>query len=206
MRTGYLELETRLQAGSRRAYVGAASPSCDTVTTAYPVLSRNDIMEELSLVYVRAVAARAGFAVEEIRRDRDSVDLHIHARGPLAGGLLHSPSLAVQLKSTALDLPEGVAGFPYDLKVKNYNELVPLTATPRVLVVFLLPEAADRWLGWTDEALVLRRAAYWLSLYGRPATANAATVRIQMPRAQVFDGPGISGLLERISRQEAIGP
>jgi len=45
------------------------------------VLTRNDIMEELRLVYVRAVASRAGFPVEEIRRDRDSVDLHIHARG-----------------------------------------------------------------------------------------------------------------------------
>jgi hypothetical protein len=170
------------------------------------VLTRNDIMEELSLVYVRAVASRAGFAVEEIRRDRDSVDLHIHARGALAGGVLHSPSLAVQLKSTALDLPEGISEFPYDLKVKNYNELVPLTATPRVLVVFLLPEAEDRWLGWTEESIVLRRAAYWLSLCGRPATANEATVRVHMRRSQVFDGPGVRGLLERISRQEAIGP
>lgn len=170
------------------------------------MLGHNDIMEELSLVYVRAVASRAGFAVEEVRRDRDSVDLHILARGSLAGGVMHSPALAVQLKATALDLPEGALGFPFDLKVKNYNELVPQTAIPRVLVVFLLPEAEDRWLSWTEDALVLRRSAYWLSLGGRPATTNDATARVHLTRAQVFDGAGIRGLLERISRQEAIGP
>lgn len=170
------------------------------------MLSHNDIMEELSLVYVRAVAARAGFAVEEIRRDRDSVDLHILARGALGGGVLHSPILAVQLKSTALDLPGNPAEFAYDLKVKNYNELVPLTAIPRVLVVFLLPEAEEHWLSWTEDALVLRRSAYWLSLCGRAATTNDSTARVHLSRRQVFDGPGIRGILERISRQEAIDP
>jgi len=170
------------------------------------MLSHNDIMEELSLVYVRAVASRAGFAVEQIRRDRDSIDLLVLARGPLGGGVVHSPMLSVQLKSTALDLAEGATEFPFDLKVKNYNDLVPATAIPRVLVVFLLPEAEDRWLSWTEEALVLRRSAYWLSLCGRPITANESTARVHLTRAQRFDGAGIRGLLERISRQEAIGP
>lgn len=168
------------------------------------MLSHNDIMEELSLVYVRAVASRAGFAVEEVRRDRDSIDLHIHARGTLGGGSLHSPVLAVQLKSTAFDVPEGCTEFPYDLKVRNYNDLIRQTLIPCVLVLLFLPEDEERWLSWSEEALVLRRSAYWLSLCGRPATNNEATARVHLPRGQVFDHAGIRGLLERISRQEAI--
>lgn len=170
------------------------------------MLTSNDIMEELSLAYVRAVASRAGFAVEEVRRDRDSIDLRIHARGALGGGVLHSPALAVQLKSTALDLPDDGSGFPYDLKVKNYNDLVRTSLIPCVLVVFLLPEDPARWLSWTEEALVLRRSAYWCSLCGLPATRNEATARVHLSRAQVFDGAAIRVLLERISRQEVIAP
>lgn len=162
-------------------------------------------MEELSLVYVRAVASRGGFAVEEVRRDRDSIDLHIHARGSLGGGVLHSPVLAVQLKSTARDLAEDGPGFHYDLKVRNYNDLVRPTLIPCVLVLFLLPEDPNSWLTWTEQALVLRRSAYWLSLCGRPATANESTARVQMSRTRVFDSACIRGLLERISRQEVIG-
>lgn len=168
------------------------------------MLTPNDIMEELSLAYVRAVASRAGFAVEEVRRDRDSIDLRVHARGALAGGDLHSPALAVQLKSTALDLPAGATGFPFDLKVKNYSDLIRTTLIPSVLVVFLLPEDPTRWLSWSEEALVLRRSAYWRSLHGLPATRNESTVRVHLSRAQVFDGDAIRGLLEQISRREEL--
>lgn len=168
------------------------------------MLSHNDIMEELSLAYVRAVASRAGFAVEEVRRDRDSIDLHIHARGVLGGGEVHSPVLAVQLKSTALDLPDDSTGFPYDLKIKNYNDLVRTKLIPCVLVVFLLPEDPGLWLSWTEKDLVLRRSAYWLSLCGLPATSNEATARVHLSRSQIFDGTAIRGLLERISRREAL--
>lgn len=167
------------------------------------MLSHNDIMEELSLAHVRAVASRGGFAVQEVRRDRDSIDLHIHARGPLGGGVLHSPALAIQLKSTAHDLPADFVGFSYDLRVRNYNDLIRPTLIPGVLVLFLLPEDPELWLTWTEQALTLRRSASWLSLHGRPPTTSEASVRVHLTRSQVFDGAALRGLLERISRQEA---
>ena len=61
----------------------------------------NDIKEELSLAYVHAVATRAGFSVEWIKKDRDSIDLKIMARGRLDdNATLYSPELSVQLKAT----------------------------------------------------------------------------------------------------------
>lgn len=163
-------------------------------------------MEELSLVYVRAVASRAGFSVEEVRRDRDSIDVHICARGPLHGGPVESPILDIQLKSTARDLLDDEREITYDLKVKNYNDLTRPTLVPRILVVLLLPRDPMSWLTWTEEALVLRRCAYWLFLKGRPPTLNKATERVFLPRAQVFDTPCVRRLLEKVARQEAITP
>jgi hypothetical protein len=93
---------------------------------------------------------------------------------------------------------------PFDLKVKNHNDLVRLTFIPGVLVVFVLPEDPSQWLTWSEEALVLRRSAYWLSLRGRAPTTNESSVRVHLPRAQVFDGTALTALLGRISRQEEL--
>lgn len=163
-------------------------------------------MEELSLTYVRAVASRGGFAVEEVRRDRDGIDLHIHARGRIGSGAVHSPVLGVQLKSTALDPSAEHERIAFDLKVKNYNDLTSPTLIPRVLVVFLLPEDPTMWLTCTEDALVLRRSAYWLSLWKLPPTTNESTARVHLPRSQVFDTPCVRRLLETIAREEAIAP
>jgi hypothetical protein len=168
------------------------------------VLEPNDIMEELSLAYVRAVASRAGFAVEEVRRDRDSIDVHVCARGRLEGGLLESPVLGVQLKSTARDLSTDDVEIPYDLKVRNYNDLTRTTLIPRILVVLLLPQDPTLWLTWTEEALILRRSAYWLSLDGRPATPNKETARVHLHRSQVFDITSVRAILGRIAREESL--
>lgn len=46
------------------------------------MLSHND---KLSLIYVRAVALRAGFAVEAVRLGRSSIELHAHVHGTLGG-------------------------------------------------------------------------------------------------------------------------
>lgn len=168
------------------------------------MLSSNDIKEELSLAYVRAVACRAGFAVEEIRKDRDSVDVTVRARGPLSeDATLFSPALDVQLKATVLDpVPDGE--LPFDLPVKNFNDLAHRCLIPRILVVFVMPESVDQWLSWSEEALVLRRGAYWLSLHGREPTPNTSTQRVALPRHQVFEPNSLRKLLERVGREEEV--
>lgn len=170
------------------------------------MLAPNDIKEELSLAYVRAVASRAGFAIEEVRRDRDSIDLHVCARGVLAGGPLESPVLGVQLKSTARDVSSVDFEIPYDLKVKNYNDLTRKTLIPRILVVLFLPEDPRHWVTLTTKALVLRRSAHWISLAGQASTPNKETARVHMRQSQVFDLDSVRKLLEQVAREEAIAP
>lgn len=83
------------------------------------MLSENDIKEELSYAYVHTIATRAEFSCEIVRKDRDSIDLHIRARGRLhPESTLMSPQLGVQLKASVIEpLPAGA--FDFRLKRKN---------------------------------------------------------------------------------------
>ena len=58
------------------------------------LLTTSDREEVLSCVYVRAIAARAGYTTSTRSLDRDGVDLQIQAGGAMR------PALDVQLKAT----------------------------------------------------------------------------------------------------------
>lgn len=162
----------------------------------------NDVKEELSLAYVHAVASRAGFAVETIRKDRDSVDLKIMARGRLhAAATLESPELSVQLKATQRDLPPGEDPY-FDLPVHNYADLSKRTMVPRILVVLFMPNDETQWVTVTDEALTMRRSAFWMSLLGASPSPNATTHRVRLPQNQAFEPVILRDLLTRVACEE----
>ncbi|NTX09509.1 DUF4365 domain-containing protein [Myxococcus sp. CA056] len=174
------------------------------------MLGPNDIKEQLSIAYVHAVAARAGCSVERVGVDRDSIDLKVCARGLLgAHAVLTSPELAIQLKATAkasamAEADEG--GFSFPLSRKNYNDLVAPSLVPRILVVFVMPEAQDEWLTLTPESLTLRRCAYWTSLRGQPLTANETRKTVLLSREKRFTHDTLRELLEKVAREEDLHP
>lgn len=68
--------------------------------------------QEFSKAYVKAIAAAAGYATQELSVDDDSVDLGLAARG--GGGTIKSPRLDLQLKCTARHLVgDETVDFPY---------------------------------------------------------------------------------------------
>lgn len=156
------------------------------------LLTGPDQKEGLSRVYVKALAARAGFLTSVPVPDRDSVDMRILAGGP------GRPALDLQLKATA-NLAEPDAGFlRFRLAIKNYNDLRVRTQTPRLLVVLELPKDESQWMTVTAEELVLRRRAYWLSLQGgRNHVAGQQTVVVHIPEDNVFDIQALRALMER---------
>jgi hypothetical protein len=169
------------------------------------MLSPNDIKEQLSLAYIHAVASRAGFSVEQVPVDRDSIDLKICARGRLAedAGLTPPPELAIQLKATARRMSDGDE-IAFALSKKNYNDLVAPSLVPRILVVFVMPEDESEWLTHTPESLVLRRCAYWLSLRGRPPTANETSQTVHLSRRQPLTHDSLRELLRKVAREETL--
>ena len=154
-----------------------------------------DQKEGLSLAYVKALAARAGFSTSVPVPDRDSVDLRI-----MAGGR-RRPALDLQLKATT-DLGEPEAGLlRFRLPAKNLHDLSIETQTPRLLVVLELPRDESQWLTVTREELVLRRRAYWLSLQrleqGHDDVVDRQRVTVHIPEDNVFDVDALQTLMER---------
>lgn len=158
------------------------------------LLYDGDVESALSIAYVHAIAAQSGYACgEPPGPDRDSVDLQIAAGGAMR------PKLDLQLKAS-ICLVDAGENFSYKLKIKNYNDLRIETQTPRLLVVLDLPRDREEWLRVSVEELIIRRAAYWGSLRGKPSVDNAASVTIAMPKRNVFDVDALRTLME-LSRQ-----
>lgn len=155
------------------------------------LMTDSDQKEALSFVYVRAVAARAGYVIGRSELDRDSIDLRIESGEPMR------PALDLQLKATANLNGRDDCYFRFTLNRKNYDDLRIPTQTPRLLVVLDLPRRRDQWVTITEDKLVLRRRAYWLSLVGRPQTDNQVSVTVQIPRRNVFDVNGLRALMDQ---------
>jgi hypothetical protein len=60
------------------------------------------------------------------------------------------------------------------------------------------------WLEQSEDQLLCRHAAYWLSLTDRPATTNTASITVALPRQQLLTADGLRGLMERASRREPL--
>jgi hypothetical protein len=155
--------------------------------------------EAFSLAYVRAVAATAGYRVQDgPQPDDDSVDLTIAARGP--GGTVRSPKLDIQLKCL-LGLPEGGPTWSYDLKSKNYEDLRHSDLqVPRILVVVAVPLDVSAWLEQDEERLLMRHCGWWTTLRGASASTNVHTVRVHLSRAHRFDVAGLTAMMDRIGQ------
>ena len=160
------------------------------------VLTTQDRQEELSRVYVRAVAAGAGYTTSEPNYDRDSVDIMIHS----GDGFQMRPSIALQLKATInLNCTEGVYRFP--LTIRNYNQLRgDKLQMPRLLVVLGMPRDETQWLTITNEELTLRRLAYWISLKGCEEIDNTTSTTVLIPKDNVFDVDSLRLLMDRSDR------
>lgn len=156
------------------------------------LLTGPDRKEALSRVYVKALAARAGYATSVPEPDRDSVDLRVQAGGP------RRPALDLQLKATT-DIAESRDGLlRFRLSIKNYRDLREETQTPRLLVVLDLPTNERRWMTVKSEKLVLRRRAYWLSLQQEhDEVVDQETVTVSIPEANVLNVESLKVLMER---------
>ena len=154
-------------------------------------------MEQLSLAYIRTVAAKAGFQVTRPELDIDSVD------GVLMADFGRRPRVDFQAKSTTRDvLGDDALHFP--LPVKNYNDLRADTRTPRILIVLLMSDDDARWVAQSEEELCLRHCAYWLSLEDRPATANTSSVTVQIPTTNIFSVDQLITLMGKVDRGESL--
>ena len=161
------------------------------------MMDLNAQKEQFSLSYIRAIAAHAGFHVNESIVDRDSVD------GFLISDFGRRPRIEFQAKATTRLLPRrGILNFP--LPVKNYNDLRADTLAPRILIILLMPQEERQWVNQTDHELCLRHCAYWMSLEGLSDRPNSSSVTVQVPTANVFSSEQLADLMQKAEEGEAL--
>lgn len=165
------------------------------------MLTKKHRQEALSRAYVQAIAARCGLNHSLPTLDY-GIDLTLHDISVLGNRRCDSGyKLDVQAKSTTLASVEE-RHIRYDMEVKAYEDLrQPVVGCPRILVLLVLPEQEARWLTQTEEELIFRHCAYWLSLKGREPTTNRKSVRILIPRANVFSVGALRVIMDRVKRR-----
>jgi hypothetical protein len=158
----------------------------------------------MTRAYIQAIAGRCGLG--STLRDFDyGIDVtvhHIRRRGRryFESGF----KLDIQAKSaTGAEVTD--THVHHDMRVTAYDDLRdPHVGCPRILVLLVLPTEEADWTAQTEEFLLLRRCAYWLSLRGMGATPNRQTVRIAVPRANVFSVEGLGVLMSKVRRKERL--
>ncbi len=173
------------------------------------MLTDQNIEAELSYAYLHAVATRVGFSCEYRNRHLDGagVDATITEDGRMLANdsILTSFSVDVQLKATYRELPEQEGRISYSLTVPHYDKLrIEEVAAPRVLLLLRLPQDPEQWLQVSEDALVAKRCAYWVSLRGASASANDKNQTVYIPRKNLLTPRGLTNLMARFSRLEVI--
>ncbi|MCY3810624.1 MAG: DUF4365 domain-containing protein [Gammaproteobacteria bacterium] len=154
------------------------------------ILSEADRKERLSVAWLGAMAAMAGFASGPPEPDRDSIDLTLSAGGP------GRPKMDVQLKATSTPMVRE-DGLHYELKRKNYDDLREADRmVPLILVVVQLPPNEAGWIDFSNERMVLRRKAWWASLKGAEGIEGKSKT-VVLPTDQRLD---VKELIELMGR------
>ncbi len=164
----------------------------------------NSRKEYFSYAYVRAVAAVAGYSVEEKSRPMDNAGIDLTIESPGEIGLSLLPKVEAQVKCTASTniIKANTINFP--LPKKNYDTLRRESLVPLILIVVLVPDKLTEWMTISEEEFVMRKCGYWASLKGEPSTKNKETVTVKLSRKNLFTPDNLSKIMEKINNREEL--
>ena len=171
-------------------------------------LPRPSRQEDLSVAYISAVAAKAGYDCGRPGSHDVGEDLEIitvEKRGDII--FKPGPNLYVQAKSSQnFELSEDGEYIKYDLEVSAYNKLVIEEGRfyPIILILYCMPADENEWLNICEENTTLKYCGYWTCLMGRTESTNSRTVRVYIPRQNIFTASALTSIMEKIRRMEAL--
>ena len=170
------------------------------------MLTDNDFKEELSIIYIKTIASMCKYSLEEIRKDRDSVDVKIMSRGRLStDSIKYSVELNVQLKASSRLEENSTNGcFSFELPLKNYDDLRQPTLVPRILCILWLPENIDESVIHDTEKLIILGKLFWLNLKGQEETHNQTHKTVKIPLENIMTCEKLKEIMIKISKEEEI--
>jgi len=165
------------------------------------MMTREHRQEAFSLACIQAVAAASGMTHSFTSKDY-GIDLALHEVWEEAGKYFETGlRLDVQLKSTTSSVMSRKS-IGYDLSLKTYDVLRYPSLVRRVLVLLVLPEDEREWIKQSQHKTELRKCLYWSSIRGHPAVKNRSSIRISIPRHQVFTPASLRWIMDRIRSGE----
>jgi hypothetical protein len=166
------------------------------------MMTRQHRQEALSRAYVQAIAACCGLNYSTRALDY-GLDVSLHEITRRRGRFAESGGhLDIQLKSTT-SAEVGETQVRYDLEVNAYDTLQASNIlVPRILVLVVLPREEREWVRVSEDGLIIRRCGYWMSLLGEPATTASRTIRLAIPRSNLFSVDGLQGIVTRLRKGE----
>ena len=155
-------------------------------------MTEEDIKEALSNNYVATLANRLGYELVSKRKDY-GVDCTIKyqiarkmANNQYA--YIDAPySCDLQLKATTeKSITRKKNCIIYDMRVKNYNDLIyrkQIGFTPLVFILFILPTDEQKWINIFEDELIISKNAYWYYPSDKENTEseNISSRRIKIP-------------------------
>ncbi len=166
-------------------------------------MEENLVKEQFSYSLVGAIASIAKFATYKPSVDDDSIDIGFSLKGGC--GTIRSPRLEAQLKCTSKDIRKKDS-LRFSLIKKNYDELrIENVHIPRILIVVLVPENLQECIQHAEEeAFILKRCGYWMSLRGFPESKNQNSVTINIPRMNVFSVDSLRGIMTKVGEGQIL--
>ena len=161
------------------------------------------IKEDLSICYLKTIAAVRRIAVERIEHDEDSVDVVIKKVLNIDKNVSFNSQISVQLKATSSNSQYGIGKqeISYKLKVKNYNDLCMPATMPSMLALLILPEEMEEWTKWTPDELMIKGKMFWLSLQNQEVSDNKDNVTVKIPKENILNADTIENLIQKAAEE-----
>jgi hypothetical protein len=157
------------------------------------------IEELISISYVSAVVARAGFSPNPVAHDF-GIDLGVHKIAVRDSGkrVDLGSILNLQLKASinwAIDKDNIL----FDMEADAYNKLIyskENSSIPSALVLCCLSKNTHEWIKVREEELIMKKCCYYYFVQGSE-TKNNSSKRIRIPRNQLLTPESISELKDK---------
>ena len=169
-------------------------------------LTREHRQEDLSIAYISAVAAMAGYNCAPSGGHDYGIDVEIrtvetNGNRRIATGFI----LDIQAKATHnFEFSDDGRWIIYDLSVSAYNMLIEKRATPAILILYCMPPNEDEWVSIYEEYATLKHCGYWMSLKGMEHSTNSFKQRVRIPRDQIFTESALNYIMSSVENGDSL--
>lgn len=182
------------------ARCGSRSLTIVNPVLAIPVgsLPNKQMKEQISIAFIRMVAAAAGCSILRCSTDHDAVDISIKSSAEY--GAVLNPLLDVQLKCTSQTDVVRKDEVAWQIDERTHKLLTSQKrSAPAILAVLVVPDDVDAWLDHDEARLLTESAMYWILGEDIPALPEGQQyLTVKIPRQQHLTRDSLLGIMDAI--------